>query len=144
MNTRVLPLSGSLPQALAGTVGVFGLSLGVAGLAHGGSGHPFLGITNEAFLGLTLNHAHNLLHLIVGVAGLAVMRSLRASRAFGYVLFVFFMVEVLVGLVAFLLPQWNPLGVNEVGNLMHWLLAVVGLTIAWGPEHMSVPRRRRR
>jgi len=145
MDARVVPLSRiSFPQAMAGSVGVFGISLGVAGLVHTESGHPFFGVTSEELLGLALNPAHNVLHLLVGVAGLAVLRSLRASRAFGHVIYFFFVLQVLVGMVTASVPEWNLLGVDGADNLMHALLALVGLAIAWGPEHLGEVRRRRR
>ncbi|MGY1739387.1 MULTISPECIES: DUF4383 domain-containing protein [unclassified Blastococcus] len=143
MDARVLSLPGSFPQALAGAVGVFSVALGVAGLVHAGSGTPLFGNTDEALLGLALNHAHNVLHLVVGVAGLTVMRSLRASRVFGHVVFFFFIVQCLYGLLALVLTDLNFLGVNEADTVMHWLLALVGVAIAWGPEHLSDLRHRR-
>ena len=145
MDAPVLPLSSwSLPQAMAGAIGLFGLALGVAGLVHAGHVEPFFGVTGHELLGLDLNPAHNALHLAVGVAGLCVMRSLRLTRAFGTVLYFFFGLQLLVGMVAVYLPEWNLLGVDGAGNVMHALLALVGVAIAWGPQNLADLRLRRR
>jgi hypothetical protein len=127
----------SLPQAMAGAIGLFGISLGVAGLLHAGSVQPFFGVTRHELLGLDLNPAHNLLHLVVGVAGFCVMRSLPAARAFGTVLYFFFGLQLLAGMVTIYFPKWTFLGVDHADNVMHVLLMLVGAAIAWGPGSRS-------
>jgi len=144
VGVRILPRYGmSLPQAIAGAVGLFAISLGVAGLLHAGSVQPFFGVTRHELLGLDLNPAHNVLHVIVGVAGLRVMRSLPATRAFGAVLYFFFGLQLLAGMVTIYFPEWNFLGVDQADNVMHVLLMLVGAAIAWGPRSLSDRRLRR-
>ena len=144
MDARVLPLPGrSLPQLMAGAIGVFGISLGVAGLISAGSVHPFFGVTRHELLGLDLNPAHNVLHLVVGVAALCVVRSLPATRRFGIVLYFFFGLQLLVGMVTVYHPGWNLLGVDEPDNVMHGVLALLGIAIAWGPRRLTDLRLRR-
>jgi len=111
--------------------------IGVAGLATAGSLHPVFGVTDHELLGFDLNTAHNVLHLVAGAAGLWAMRSLRTARGFGHVIYFFFGVQLLIGLVGEHLPALNFLGVDGLDNLMHAVLALVGLAIAWGPEHLT-------
>ena len=138
MGVQILPRYGmSLPQAIAGAVGLFAISLGVAGLLHADSLQPFFGVTRHELLGLDLNPAHNVLHVLVGIAGLCVMRSLEATRVFGTVLYFFFGFQLLAGMVTIYRPEWNLLGVDGADNVMHALLTAVGAAIAWGPRSLS-------
>src|SRR5439155_21861896 len=92
---------------------------------------PFLGgsftLTNTKLLGLfNINLLHNLVHVIIGIAGLAAVRSLPNARRFCQVVG---MDLLLLGVLGVFVA--NPLGLLYIGGLDLALHLVSGAVLAY-------------
>jgi hypothetical protein len=114
------------------TVQMVALAFGAIYLAAGVLGFlPFLGgsytMTNSALLGLfNINLLHNLVHIVIGIAGLAAGASLANSRMFCQVAGV---VLLLLGVLGVFVA--NPLGLLYIGGLDIALHLVSGAVLAY-------------
>jgi hypothetical protein len=105
--------------------GVIYLAAGVLGFL------PFLGgsytMTNHALLGIfNINLLHNLVHIVIGIAGLAAAASVANSRAFSQVVGV---ILLLLGVLGVFVA--NPLGLLYIGGLDIALHLVSGAVLAY-------------
>ena len=119
------------PRTLALGVGVFYTLLGVAGFGITGfesvpehSGHQLLGVA--------VHPTHNLVHLVVGVSGLALARRPFGVQAFGWLLLLGFGVSFVYGLVA-TGESWDLLGLDWANNWVHLVSALIGLGLTLVP-----------
>src|SRR5256885_10736496 len=101
----------STVQMVALVFGAIYLAAGVLGFL------PFLGgsftMTNTKLLGLfNINLLHNLVHVVIGIAGLAAAASLANSRMFCQVAGVILLLLGVLGVVVA-----NPLGLLYIGGL---------------------------
>jgi len=115
----------STVQAAALTFGVIYLLAGLLGFLPllGGSG----GLTNRALFGIfQVNLFHNLVHIVIGIAGLAAASSTANSRTFGQVVGV---ILVLLGVIG--LFNANPLGLLYIGQADIALHLVSGGILAY-------------
>jgi hypothetical protein len=107
---------------------IFGLIYLLAGLLGflpvlGGSS----GLTNRALFGIfEVNLLHNLVHIVIGIAGLAAASSTANSRTFGQVVGV---ILVLLGVIG--LFNANPLGLLYIGQADIALHLVKGGILAY-------------
>jgi hypothetical protein len=114
------------------TVQMVALIFGAIYLAAGVLGFlPFLGgsftLTNHALLGIfQINLVHNLVHIVIGIAGLAAVTSLPNSRRFCQVVGV---ILLLLGVLGVFVA--NPLGLLDIGGLDIWLHLVTGAILAY-------------
>jgi Domain of unknown function (DUF4383) len=115
----------STVQAAALTFGLIYLLAGLLGFLPvlGGSG----GLTNRALFGIfQVNLLHNLVHIVIGIAGLAAASSTANSRTFGQVVGV---ILVLLGVIG--LFNANPLGLLYIGQADIALHLVSGGILAY-------------
>jgi Domain of unknown function (DUF4383) len=114
------------------TVQMVALLFGAIYLAAGVLGFlPFLGgsytMTNSALLGLfNINLLHNLVHIVIGIAGLAAAATLANSRMYCQVVGV---VLLLLGVLGVFVA--NPLGLLYIGGLDIALHLVSGAVLAY-------------
>ena len=131
----------SWPQTLALVFGAVYLLVGIIGFFWTGfsnfadrSGHDML-------LGIFMvNPLHNIAHILVGVLGLAMARTLAGARTYGWLLAVLYAALFVYGLIA-AGKSWDFLAINAADNVLHILTAVVGLVIALGPVRDAVGGR---
>src|SRR6202521_4486966 len=112
-------------QMAALLFGAIYLAVGIIGFL------PFLGgsvtMTNSKLLGLfNINLLHNLVHVVIGIAGLAAAASLANSRRFCQVVGV---VLLLLGVLGVFVA--NPLGLLYIGGLDVALHLVSGAVLAY-------------
>ena len=112
-------------QTVALLFGAIYLAVGIIGFL------PFLGgsvtLTNSKLLGLfNINLLHNLVHVVIGIAGLAAVTSLPNSRRFCQVVGVVLMLLGVLGVVVA-----NPLGLLFIGDLDIPLHLVTGAVLAY-------------
>jgi Domain of unknown function (DUF4383) len=112
-------------QTVALLFGAIYLAVGIIGFL------PFLGgtvtMTNSKLLGLfNINLLHNLVHVVIGIAGLAAVTSLPNSRRFCQVVGV---ILVLLGVLGVIVA--NPLGLLFIGELDIPLHLVTGAVLAY-------------
>src|SRR3989441_6124014 len=101
----------STVQIAALVFGVIYLAVGILGFL------PFLGgsftLTNTKLLGLfNINLLHNLVHVVIGIAGLAAVTSIPNARRFCQVVGV---ILLLLGVLGIFVA--NPLGLLDIGGL---------------------------
>lgn len=112
-------------QTVALLFGAIYLAVGIIGFL------PFLGgsvtLTNSKLLGLfNINLLHNLVHIVIGIAGLAAAASLANSRRFCQVVGVILMLLGVLGIFVA-----NPLGLLYIGGLDIALHLVTGAILAY-------------
>ena len=84
-----------------------------------------------------VNWLHNLVHILVGVAGLAAGRAIPSSRTFAQVIGWLFL---LLGIVGFVVPGDLLLGIlplNPPDNVLHLLTGLVGLFFGYAPARVA-------
>jgi hypothetical protein len=84
---------------------------------------------------------HNVVHILIGVAGLVLGRTLAGARTYGWLLAVGYGAAFIYGLIA-VGKDWDFLNLNGADNVLHVLTALVGLAIALGPVRDAVDSRR--
>jgi hypothetical protein len=89
--------------------------------------------TDDLMLGLELNAITNVVHLVMGIAGLSCTTTLNRARGYGVGLAVVGAVLFVFGVVAVGDPTINVLSLNWGDNILHLVTALVGLGIAVGP-----------
>jgi Domain of unknown function (DUF4383) len=136
------------PQALTLAVGVIYTLVGIVGFLLTGFG-DFFGNANgmsmthdEMLLGFMINPMHNLVHLLVGVAGIALSRTLHGARTYGLLLLVGYGAAFVYGLFA-VGQDWDFLNLNWADNILHLVTAAVGAAIAFGPVRSVATERGR-
>jgi Domain of unknown function (DUF4383) len=129
------------PQALALVFGAVYLVVGIIGFFWTGFDDFAGNSQHEMLLGLfMINPLHNIAHIAVGLAGLALARTLAGARTYGWLLAVLYAALFVYGLIA-VGTSWDFLNVNTADNVLHIATAVVGLVIAVGPVRTAVGGR---
>jgi asparagine N-glycosylation enzyme membrane subunit Stt3 len=95
---------------------------------------------HEMLLFFMINPLHNIVHIVIGVAGLLLARTLPGARTYGWLLFAGYAVAFVYGLFA-VGKSWDFLNINAADNVLHVATAVVGLVIALAPVRAAVARR---
>ena len=150
MSTADLPGAGKRdwPQLLALVFGVVYLLIGVIGFFITGFG-DFFGNDNgmamehdETLLGFMINPMHNVVHILIGAAGIALSRTLKGARTYGLLLLVGYGAAFVYGLIA-IDKDWDFLNLNWADNILHLVTAIVGAVIAFGPVQRVTTERGR-
>ena len=128
------------PQMLGLAFGAIYLLVGVVGFFITGFGNFFAHDTNQTLLGFEINGMHNVVHIVVGVAGLLLARTLAGARTYGWLLAIGYGAAFVYGLIA-IGKTWDFLSINAADNVLHFLTAIVGLAIALGPVRNAVTHR---
>lgn len=123
--SQYLALIVGLAFTVAGIAGFFVTGLDIASLDD-----FFARDTNQFLLGLEVNPAHNVVHLLLGLAGLALGVSAAGARTYGALLFVGYTAAFVFGLFAVDNRDINFLSLNTADNWFHLASALVGLVIA--------------
>jgi hypothetical protein len=141
MSTADLPGAGNRgmtwPQQVALAFGVIYTLIGIIGFFITGFG-DFFGNANgtspehmDTLLGFMINPFHNVVHIVIGLAGIALSRTLRNARTYGWLLAVGYGAAFVYGLVA-VDKDWDFLNLNWADNILHLVTALVGVAIALG------------
>ena len=128
------------PQLLALAFGAIYLLVGVVGFSVTGLDDFFAHDTGENLLFFEINGMHNVVHIVIGVAGLLLARTLAGARTYGWLLAVGYGAAFVYGLIA-IGETWDFLSINAADNVLHLATAIVGLVIALGPVRSAVPGR---
>ncbi|QXG77755.1 DUF4383 domain-containing protein [Modestobacter sp. L9-4] len=152
MSTADLPGAGSRgmtwPQQLSLAFGVIYTLIGVIGFFITGFG-DFFGNMNgssmthdDTLLGFMINPAHNVVHILIGLAGIALSRTLKSARTYGLLLLVGYGAAFVYGVIA-VGKDWDFLNLNWADNILHIVTAIVGAVIAFGPVKTITQERGR-
>jgi hypothetical protein len=130
----------TVPQILALVFGAIYLLVGIVGFFITGFSDFFAHDTGKNLLIFEINGMHNVVHIVVGVAGLVLARTLAGARAYGWLLAVGYGAAFIYGLIA-INKGWDFLSLNWADNILHIATALVGLVIALLPVRDAVSGR---
>ena len=99
--------------------------------------------TDKTLLGLEINPLHNIVHLVIGLAGLAMWRTRSTARTYGWLLAIGYGATFVYGLFAVNERDINILSLNDPDNWFHLASALVGLVIALWPDRDRATAARR-
>ncbi len=128
-------------QWLALAIGVIYTLIGILGFFVTGF-EKFADVTNETLLGFEINPLHNIVHLVIGLAGLALWRRLATARTYGWLLAIGYGATFLYGLFAVGDDDINFLSLNGADNVLHLVSTLAGLAIALWPARNRTASRR--
>ncbi|MCZ2823147.1 MULTISPECIES: DUF4383 domain-containing protein [unclassified Modestobacter] len=121
------------PQMLAMAIGVVYTLVGIVGFFITGF-DDFAEHTDETIIGFSINPLHNIVHLVIGLAGIALARKLSTARTYGWLLAVGYGAAFIYGLFAAGEEEpLNFLSINWADNWLHLASVIAGLAIALGP-----------
>ena len=132
----------TVPEILALAFGAIYTLIGIIGFFITGF-ENFFEHTDKTLLGFEINGMHNVVHILIGVAGLVLGRTLAGARTYGWVLAVGYGAAFVYGLLA-IDKDWDFLSLNWADNILHLATALVGLVIALMPVRHAVDSRTRR
>ena len=127
------------PQMLALAFGVVYLLVGVVGFFITGFDGFVSNRTDgnmDTLLVFMINPLHNIVHIVIGLAGIALSRTLAGARTYGWLLAVGYGAAFVYGLIA-AGQDWDFLNINAADNVLHIATAVVGLVMALGPVNTA-------
>ena len=127
-------------QLLTLAIGVVYTLVGVLGFLVTGLAN-FASETNKTLVGFEINPLHNLVHLVIGLVGLALWRRLNTARAYGWLLAGVYGLTFLYGLFAAGNSDVNFLSINGADNGLHLVSALAGVAIALWPARRTAPGR---
>jgi hypothetical protein len=127
------------PQMLALAIGAIYTLIGIIGFFVTGFG-DFASDTGDSLLGFMVNPFHNVVHLLIGIAGLVLARTLAGARSYGWLLAVGYGAAFVYGLFA-IGESWDFLALNWADNILHLVTALLGVAIALGPVRSAVGER---
>jgi len=131
----------TVPEILSLVFGAVYLLVGIVGFFVTGF-DSFFGQTDETLLIFDINPAHNIVHILIGIAGLLLGRTLAGARTYGWLLAVGYGAAFIYGLIA-AGKDWDFLNINAADNVLHLATALVGLVIALLPVRNAVTGRTR-
>jgi hypothetical protein len=131
----------TVPEILGLAFGAIYLLVGIVGFFITGFGDFFAHDTGETLLGFEINGMHNVVHILIGAAGLVLSRTLAGARTYGWLLAVGYGAAFIYGLLA-INETWDFLSINAADNVLHILTALVGLVIALLPVRSAIGTRR--
>lgn len=130
-------------QWLALVIGIVYLVVGLAGFLVTG----FDGFTehdhSQTLVGFAINPLHNVVHIVIGLAGVALWSTASRARTYGWLLFVGYGATFVYGLVVANNPDGNILNINGADNGLHVVSALAGLAIALWPRRDRTARSAR-
>jgi hypothetical protein len=118
----------STARALTLAMAAVFLVVGVVGFFLTGLDGFFDHHTGEHLLWFEINPAHNIVHLLFGLLGLALVRRPRGAEMFGWILGLGYLGALVYGLIA-IDETWDFLSVNAADNWLHLVLALAGFAI---------------
>jgi uncharacterized membrane protein YuzA (DUF378 family) len=123
-------------QLLALAIGVVYTLVGIAGFFVTGFDN-FAAETDKTLLGFEVNPLHNIVHLVIGLAGLALWRRLDTARTYGWLLAAGYGLAFIYGLFAAGNRDINFLSLNGADNILHLVSALAGVAIALWPAERT-------
>lgn len=131
-------------QYLALAIGAVYTLVGIAGFFVTG----FDGFTehdhDQTLLGFAVNPLHNIVHILIGVAGLILWTTDARARLYGWLLAIGYGATFIYGLFVVDSPDANVLNITWADNWLHLASTVAGLAIALWPRDKDGDRRRDR
>ena len=130
----------TIPEILGLAFGAVYLLVGIVGFFVTGFSDFFAHDTGKNLLFFEINGMHNVVHILIGIAGLVLSRTLAGARTYGWLLAVGYGAAFIYGLIA-IGETWDFLSINAADNVLHIATALVGLVIALLPVRNAVDSR---
>ena len=130
------------PQILALVFGAVYLLVGIVGFFVTGFDNFADNSQHEMLLFFMINPLHNVVHIVIGLAGLLLARTLAGARTYGWLLAVGYGAAFIYGVIA-VGKDWDFLNLNWADNILHLVTAIVGAVIAFGPVKTVTTERGR-
>ena len=124
------------PQTLGLAFGAIYLLVGIVGFFVTGFDNFAGNEQREMLLFFQINPLHNIVHVLIGVAGLALSRTLAGAKTFGLLLAVGYALAFLYGVLA-VGKDWDILNINWADNVLHIASALVGGAIVAGASKFA-------
>lgn len=124
-------------QLLTLAIGAIYTLIGILGFLVTGF-DDFAAETDKTLLGFEVNPLHNIVHLVIGLAGLAMWRRLDSARTYGWLLAAGYGAAFAYGLIAADNSDTNFLALNGADNGLHLVSVLAGLAIALWPARRPV------
>jgi len=124
----------TVPQLLALVVGAAFTLAGVAGFFVTGFDGWTAHQPDQTLLVFGVNPLHNVVHLLLGVAGLLLSRRDSHARGYGWLLAVGYGAVLVYGLVVAGQAEGNLLNINTADNWLHVVSVAAGLATALWPR----------
>ncbi|GGB95682.1 DUF4383 domain-containing protein [Cellulomonas carbonis] len=121
-------------QWLALVIGVVYLLVGLAGFLVTGFDDFTEHDHSQTLLGFAVNPLHNVVHLLIGAAGVALWSRRASARTYGWLLAIGYGATFVYGLIVVDNEDANILNINAADNVLHAVSALAGLAIALWPD----------
>jgi hypothetical protein len=128
----------TVPQRLSLVVGAAFTLVGLAGFLVTGFDGWTAHDPDRTLVGFAVNPLHNVVHLLLGVAGLVLSRRDSSARGFGWLLVVGYGAALVYGLVVVGTGEGDVLNINGADNVLHAGAVVLGLVTALWPRRRHV------
>jgi len=129
-------------QWLALVIGIVYLLIGLVGFTITGFDDLTEHDHSQTLLGFAINPLHNIVHVVVGLLGIALWSTVARARAYGWILAIGYGATFVYGLVVADNPDTNILNINGADNGLHLVSALAGLAIALWPARDRTATRR--
>ena len=127
------------PQTLGLAFGAIYLLVGIVGFFVTGFENFASSGQDAMLLVFAINPLHNIVHILIGVLGLALSRTLAGAKTFGLLLAVGYGLAFVYGLFA-VGQDWDILNINWADNVLHIASALVGGAIVAGAGRFAGTR----
>jgi fumarate reductase subunit D len=128
-------------QWLALIIGVVFLLIGVLGFIVTGFDDFTEHDHSQTLMGFAINPLHNIVHIVVGLLGIAMWSTVARARTYGWILAIGYGATFIYGLIVVDDPDANFLNINGADNVLHLVSALAGLAIALWPARDRTARR---
>ncbi|HTU12048.1 MAG TPA: DUF4383 domain-containing protein [Allosphingosinicella sp.] len=117
-----------------------GVTLPANGVAAAEYGHAILGTGDDMLFGLfPVNVAHNVVHILFGLWGLAASRSRRAALLYARSVAIIYFLLAVAGLLPALQTGFGLIPLYAKGVWLHGLIALGGLYFGWASHDEERP-----
>lgn len=123
------------PQTLGLAFGAIYLLVGIAGFFVTAF-RDFAAPSDATLIVFDINPLHNIVHILIGVLGLALSRTLAGAKTFGLLLAVGYGLAFVYGVIA-VGQDWDILNINWADNILHIASAIVGGAIYAGAKRFT-------
>jgi hypothetical protein len=124
-------------QWLALAIGLVYLLVGIAGFFITGFDNFTDHDHSQTLLGFAVNPLHNIVHIIIGAAGLALGWTRNGARLYGWLLGIGYGATAVYGFLVVNNPDTNILNINGADNWLHLISALAGFAIALWPDRLD-------
>jgi fumarate reductase subunit D len=128
-------------QWLALIIGIVFLVIGVLGFIVTGFDDFTEHDHSQTLMGFAINPLHNIVHIVVGLLGIAMWSTVARARTYGWILAIAYGATFIYGLIVADDPDANFLNINGADNVLHLVSALAGLAIALWPARDRTARR---